>query len=101
MSPPFCLISSLSLSLSLSLCLPLSPACVKDLIRALRNDDSRCEIRRQLGQAGILQKVWVLFVYHKSSNYSAALMLVPLGIGYIDLTIVQSTDMKTGTLSNF
>lgn len=33
-------------------------ACVKDLIRALRTDDSQCEIRRQLGRAGILKKVW-------------------------------------------
>lgn len=32
-------------------------ACVKDLIRALREDDSQCEIRRQLGRAGILKKV--------------------------------------------
>ena len=30
---------------------------MKDLIRALREDDSQCEIRRQLGQAGILKKV--------------------------------------------
>ena len=33
------------------------PACVKDLIRALRGDDGSCEIRRQLGKAQVLQKV--------------------------------------------
>ena len=32
-------------------------ACVKDLIRALKGDDDTCEIRRDLGKAGILQKV--------------------------------------------
>jgi timeless len=31
-------------------------ACVKDLIRALRADDSRCEIRRELGRARVLHK---------------------------------------------
>ena len=36
---------------------PFPIACVKDLIRSLRGDDGRCEIRRQLGYAGILQKV--------------------------------------------
>ena len=36
------------------------PACVKDLIRALRADDSRCEIRRDLGRARVLQKVSML-----------------------------------------
>ena len=36
-------------------------ACVKDLIRSLRDDDSSCEIRRQLGKACILQRVasWI------------------------------------------
>ena len=36
-----------------------SVACVKDLIRALREDDSQCEIRRHLGQAEILKKVLI------------------------------------------
>lgn len=35
---------------------------MKDLIRALRADDSRCEIRRELGQARVLQKVIQLCV---------------------------------------
>ena len=38
-------------------CVLSAPACVKDLIRALRADDSRCEIRRELGRARVLQKV--------------------------------------------
>ena len=40
---------------------PPHTACVKDLIRSLRDDDSTCEIRRQLGKACILQKVasWI------------------------------------------
>ena len=40
---------------------PPHTACVKDLIRSLRDDDSSCEIRRQLGKACILQKVasWI------------------------------------------
>ena len=43
---------------------PPHTACVKDLIRSLRDDDSSCEIRRQLGKACILQKVasWITFV---------------------------------------
>ena len=40
-----------------SSCLYVHVACVKDLIRALREDDSQCEIRRQLGKAGVLKKV--------------------------------------------
>lgn len=39
-------------------------ACVKDLIRALRADDSRCEIRRELGRARVLQKVRLVATLH-------------------------------------
>ena len=40
---------------------PPHTACIKDLIRSLRDDDSSCEIRRQLGKACILQRVasWI------------------------------------------
>lgn len=43
-------------------------ACVKDLIRALREDDSSCEIRRHLGQAGILQKDLIPILLGCSDN---------------------------------
>ena len=44
-------------ALCMCVCVLSAPACVKDLIRALRADDSRCEIRRELGRARVLQKV--------------------------------------------
>ena len=46
----------------LSICVSTLAACVKDLIRALRADDSRCEIRRELGRARVLQQVLVFLV---------------------------------------
>lgn len=38
------------------ICLILSSETVKDLIRFLKRDDETCDIRRQLGEACILQK---------------------------------------------
>ena len=39
-------------------CLPS----LKDLIRFLRREDDSCNVRRQMGHAQLLQKVYLLFV---------------------------------------
>lgn len=52
-------------------------ACVKDLIRALRADDSRCEIRRELGRARVLQKVRRIATY-RDCTYPNPFLLSPL-----------------------
>ena len=45
-------------------CLPS----LKDLIRFLRREDDSCNVRRQMGHAQLLQKVYLLFVAIESTS---------------------------------
>ena len=53
---------------------------MKDLIRALRGDDSRCEIRRQLGLARVLQKVCEQHLHYSVDSLdSSPIDTIPYG----------------------